>query len=163
MKKLMIILLTVCLMVSYAAAEEIDLSGMTFDQLVALKNKINLAIWNSHEWQEVTVPQGVWIVGEDIPAGKWTIRCADLGRNDYLLKCTNIKWGAEYDPVTGSIPWSKQYGDKEIYNPNSSDFKAGRVTEITVDLKDGYVVIIHDLYNKAVFSPFTGKPDLGFK
>ncbi len=53
---------------------DIDLSGMTYDELVALKDQINLAIWNSEEWQEVEVPQGVWEVGADIPAGKWEIR-----------------------------------------------------------------------------------------
>ena len=30
-----------------------------------LKSKINLAIWNSREWQEVSVPRGVYQVGVD--------------------------------------------------------------------------------------------------
>lgn len=163
MKKILVILILVCMTITFACAEDVDLSGMSFDQLVALKDRINLAIWNSSEWQEVTVPQGVWIVGEDIPAGKWTVRCADLGRYDYLMKSCEISWGTDYDKSKNSIPIKMRLGKKEIYNPNSSDYKPGQVTEVTIDLEDGNVVVIHDMYNKAVFSPYAGKPDLGFK
>ena len=65
-----IICWTITLMILFAVpcscAEDIDLSGMSIDELVELKDRINLAIWNSQEWEEVTVPQGEWIVGEDI-------------------------------------------------------------------------------------------------
>lgn len=46
-----------------ADAAQIDLSAMTYEELVALKDKINLAMWESKDWEEVTVPQGVWTVG----------------------------------------------------------------------------------------------------
>ena len=81
MRKLLTCLLMACLCVAggLAEKEEIDLTGMTYDELVALREKLNLAIWESDEWQEVTVPKGVWEVGVDIPAGHWTISVADNG------------------------------------------------------------------------------------
>ena len=34
---------------------------------------ITKTIWESDGWQEVEVPVGVYKVGEEIPAGKWTV------------------------------------------------------------------------------------------
>lgn len=76
MKKLVSFFLTALLLFSAASADPVDLSGLSFDELVALRDQINLAIWNSQEWQEVTVPAGIWQVGKDIPAGHWSIRVA---------------------------------------------------------------------------------------
>ena len=72
MKRTLCIILAFVLVLTLAPAAfaDVDLSGMSFDELVALKDQINLALWNSADWQEVTVPQGVWQVGADIPAGK---------------------------------------------------------------------------------------------
>ena len=72
MKKLIIVFLSVCMAISCAYSESIDLSGLSYDELVALKDRIDLAIWNSQEWQEVEVPQGLYVVGKDIPSGTWT-------------------------------------------------------------------------------------------
>ena len=74
-----LLVITLLLGVSSAIADGIDLSQLSIDELVALKDKINLAIWNSQEWQEVKVPQGVWKVGEDIPAGHWSIEACPGG------------------------------------------------------------------------------------
>lgn len=62
-KALSLFLAIMLLIVSIPAMADVDLTGMTYAELVALKDQINLAIWNSSEWQEVTVPQGVWKVG----------------------------------------------------------------------------------------------------
>ncbi len=51
-----------------------DLSGLTFEELCDLQRQVNLAIWASDKWQEVTISVGVYKVGEEIPAGKWTIK-----------------------------------------------------------------------------------------
>ena len=58
---------------TFASAETIDLSGLSYDELIALKQKLNLAIAQSDEWKQVTVPIGNYIVGEDIPAGVYTV------------------------------------------------------------------------------------------
>lgn len=49
------------------------IQGMSYDELVSLNKQINLAIMQSDEWREITVPIGEYIVGEDIPAGTYTV------------------------------------------------------------------------------------------
>lgn len=164
MKRFFSILFALVISVTtFAQAETFDLSGMTYDELIALKDQINLAIWNSQEWQEVTVPQGVWKVGEDIPAGTWTVRCADIGRNSYMMKECDFSWGEYLSESGRSVRWKGRYDLVTIYNPNNEDYTEGQLTEYTFTVKNGDYIIIGEAYNKAVFTPYTGKPSLGFK
>ena len=139
------------------ADDSIDLSGMTYAELIALKNKINFAIWNSQEWQEVTVPQGVWKVGEDIPAGHWTVICADGWRN------TEINWGEKLSENGESIYWSGRYSVyNTIYNPYHSWYEIGDgITEYSFEVRNGDYIVVKD--GSCVFMPYVGKPNLGFK
>ena len=75
MKKLVVLLLVCILFVSCAAAD--DLSGLSFDDLVKLRDEINAEIVSRPEWKETTVPPGDWVVGQDIPVGVYSIRNAD--------------------------------------------------------------------------------------
>lgn len=135
-----------------------DLSGLSYEELVALKDSINLAIWESEEWQEVTVPQGVWVVGEDIPAGKWTIK------SDVSAMRTLISWG-DVLSEDGTTVDHKKRGDKwvYIYNPDYDRYEGGEVEEYTVDLQAGDYVEVAVDDGPAVFMPYAGKPSLGFK
>lgn len=156
MKKLLCLAFSLMLLCACALAET-DLSGMTYAELVALRDKINLAMWNSQEWQEVTVPQGVWLVGEDIPEGHWTIKCAggyscsietgtllnDTGREIDYMKSKNYF----YDII--------HYPESYIFNPASDK------TEIDLKLKAGTYIVIDNA--SAIFTPYAGKPSLGFK
>ena len=138
-----------------ASAEAIELSGMSFDELVALKEQIDLAIWNSQEWQEVEVPQGVWVVGQDIPAGKWTIKAADG------LKAT-VYWGDMLDESGTDISWDGRiYESEYLKSVNYRYYEKGESTEVTWELKDGHYFIVNS--GIALFSPYSGKPSLGFK
>lgn len=154
MKKLIPLFLAMIALAMPALAD-VDLSGMTYDELVALKDQINLAMWQSDEWQEVTVPQGVWEIGVDIPVGHWTIKAAD-GAN------TSIKYGSRLD-ATGK---DMSYSDYDIYETVKSEtrstFDANEdLVQIDIDAKDGYFIVIDN--GSAVFTPYTGKPSLGFK
>ena len=75
MKKSLI--LSLCFVLSFCfianAAAEIDLSNMSFDELLELQTQVNQAIFNSDKWKEVEVPMGVWDVGKDIPAGRYEL------------------------------------------------------------------------------------------
>lgn len=155
MKKLICLIAIMCLVFPYASAE-IDLSGMTYAELVALKDKINLAIWNSKEWQEVTVPQGIWVVGEDIPAGHWNISAPSKAMY------TSIECGEKLMENGISISFmSKKYINETLYGINGYMYTEGARTSIDIVLENGMYVIIDG--NNAIFSPFSGKPDLGFK
>lgn len=154
MKKVLTICITFVLIFALvpAAFAEVDLSGMSYDELVALKDQINLAIWNSAEWQEVEVPQGVWEVGADIPAGKWTILPGASG-NTYVKIGTEIKDG-------GTDVRSK--ASETIRNEKYNYFDAASdLTSWTYDFKNGEYVKIDD--GPAIFTPYAGKPSLGFK
>lgn len=157
MKKLVCAIAILCMLFSFACAE-IDLSDMSFDELVELKSKINLAIWNSREWQEVSVPRGVYQVGVDIPAGHWTVRVAKGQRWAY------VSWGDKLNDEKEGI----SYGGKRasvnnlIGNPNHKYFESdGGQAEYSFEVYDGEYIVI--TYADVVFSPFAGNPDLGFK
>lgn len=154
MKKL-IALLIVLLLPAFAAAE-VDLSGMSFDELISLRDKINYALWETDEWEEVTVPCGVWKVGEDIPAGKWTISAVD---GTYV----GIEYGSTLDESEMGISYySKNYYTKTIISPSSYIFNKGSDTsKVDIDLKKGNYFCVTS--GEAVFTPYAGKPDLGFK
>ncbi len=152
MKKTLTLFLVVSLLLAgSAAAEDIDLSGLSFDQLVALRDRLNLAIWNCQEWQEVTVPAGIWIIGEDIPAGHWSIRPMD-GSIAYLIICRELdKSGRSYKRGSALVNNTLVSESHRQHNDsfNSIDF----------DLVDG-MYVIND--SAVIFSTYSGKPDLGF-
>jgi hypothetical protein len=157
MKRLLSILILLA-MVSCAYAENIDLTGLSYEELVTLKDRINLAMWESKEWQEVVVPQGVWIVGKDIPAGHWTIK-------PHLEYYASVEV-TDYLDVTGKSTdrWNKKcnyYCSENIYNKNNDYFEPSQVSEFDVVLKEGLYVVIK--FSPVTFTPYTGKPSLGFK
>ena len=157
MKKLLALLLVfLSLTIPVLAETEVDLSAMSLYDLVALKDRINLAIWNSEEWQEVTVPQGVWLVGEDIPEGHWSIACTD----GY---CSRITIGTKLDATGYDIDtWSSDfYYSESVKNPKNIMFNENTdKTTIDLDLKEGTYVIIDSA--SAIFTPYSGKPSLSF-
>ena len=154
MKKITCILLLVALMgclVLPACAEEIDLTALNWEELLDLKAAITLEQLTRDEWEEVEVPQGVYKVGEDIPAGKWTITCR-TGRSCYF------EFGEALREDGHSVSWRGTHDLVYIYKDAGSD---GKQTEYTFDAKDGYYIIIDD--SPATFTPYTGTRDLGFK
>ena len=130
-----------------------SLEGLTYDELVALRDQINLAIWNSQEWQEVTVPDGVWKVGEDIPAGHWTIGIAS--EDDYL----DVSYFDNIDPKSKSPRDCTVYYSQDLATPNRSAKTIYRET-IDIELEEGWYF---KCTGAVVFMPYSGKPDLGFK
>ena len=157
MKKFYSIIVAVLILVTipvfaFAASNEIDLSGMSYDELVELKDRINLAIWESEEWQEVEVPQGVWEVGADIPEGKWTI----IPTEGMVV---SVSVGTE---VTNGGTHVKAKAYSQLRSPTDKRFDANKdISEWSVELKKGDFVQIQ--LGTAVFTPYSGKPSLGFK
>lgn len=154
MKKLITLLLILAMLPVIALADLPDISGLSFDELVQLKDQINLAIWNSQEWQEVTVPAGVWIVGIDIPAGYWEINA--IGE-DYLY-CTYFNELNDLGdgPALGSVGRVDMISTRKN---KDGTWQNNEAHVLYLDMKEGmYFKCSHDV----VFSPYTGKPDLGF-
>lgn len=154
MKKTICILLAL-LWIPALACAEIDLSGMTYEELVMLKDRINLAIWASDEWQEVEVPKGVYEVGTDIPEGRWTVKAPEKGD-------ARIYWGDALDESGVNLSYYGRVWELErLVHPDYRYYEKGDATEVTWDLKEGHYIIVDE--GVAVFTPYAGKPSLGFK
>ena len=156
MKKTLVIFVALMMMCGCAFAE-IDLSGMTYEELVALKDQINLAMWQCEEWEEVTVPQGIWQVGVDIPAGHWNVKCAPGWRY------TEVNWGQSLSSSGQSISWSGRYSMyNSIYNTEHKYYEVGDgITEYDFEVRNGDYIIIDN--GSCIFTPYSGKQSLGFK
>ena len=157
MKRLITIILILALLLPAAALADVDLSGMTYEELVILKDRINLAMWNSQEWQEVTVPAGVWEVGKDIPEGHWTIsQAADNTLSNIVYTDCLDEFGKDVGEG-----WKGWYG--AICNKKNKDgtLRMPEYPETAdIDMKAGMFFITK---TPVIFTPYTGKPGLGFK
>ena len=153
MKKLLVFFLAALLICSAAAADPVDLSGMSYDELVALRDQLNLAIWNSQEWQEVTVPAGVWEIGVDIPAGHWTIRPLPGGYVNVTYFDRLDEFGKGVAP--GWLGWGGTLTAR-----GENDITYGEPTEVDLEMQEG---MYFKCGQSVIFTPYAGKPDLGFK
>lgn len=155
MKKLLCMVIISLMLAPCAFAQKIDLSGMSLAELTELRQRVQLAMFETDEWQEVVVPQGVWKVGEDIPAGTWTVKCFG-GKNHSLI----ISWGEYLQDNNEDIDWKGRYSSLNVvYTQDRAD--EGLMTEYTFTVQHGDYIVIE--ISSAIFTPFHGKPDLGFK
>lgn len=157
MKKFLSLLLVLCLLLpAMAVAESIDLSTLSFDQLVQLRQRISQELTTRPEWKEVTVPQGVWEVGVDIPEGHWVITAAP--GCDTFLKISSLldETGTKVKFTIDSLYIAERLTSKSNRLFDNTKHK----DSFDVILKSGWFVLVDD--GSVVFTPFTGKPSLGF-
>ena len=131
------------------------LSGLSFDELIALREQLNLAIWNCQEWQEVTIPTGTWIVGVDIPAGHWSIRTSGK------LSILNISAFDHADAAGKSAEGASFFWIQTICSPDYAeitDFDFSTVADI--NLQNGWYFKCE---GTVIFSPYSGHADFGFQ
>lgn len=154
MKKLIAITLILSLLLPAAALSDLpDISGLSYDELVQLKDQINLAMWNSQEWQEVTVPAGTWKVGEDIPAGHWSISMSGHG-------CAVVWYCEKVNELGEPVCYGAKYTHKEVASEDFNAFSEKYSHKIDFELQDGWYMYFTE---EVIFTPYSGKPDLGFK
>ena len=65
--------LVLALLLIQGAALAADLSGMSFDELLALRDQVQRELISRPEWKEVTVPAGTWYIGPEIPEGIYSL------------------------------------------------------------------------------------------
>ena len=139
---LVVSMLTILFAFSVVHAEGIDLSNYTFDELVALEKQIIKEMVSRPEYKEVTVPLGVYKVGEDIPVGKWTIS----GLKDSGI----VYWGKGVDEYGVEIPYNQMIADFTHWDEGDS---------IDWDLVEGTYIAV--TISPVKFSPYIPK-SLGF-
>lgn len=136
MKKILIALsVMLCVMLCAASAEEIDLKAMSYSELKALQSKLEKEIVSRPEWKEVEVPQGEWRVGQDIPAGEYSVSYNGTAKNGGLAFQV---WRKAVD----------EFSDKGLVYNNVISYGApiGKVV-----LEEGWIVIIK--HSPAKFAP----------
>ncbi|MBR0463466.1 MAG: hypothetical protein IJJ23_03680 [Clostridia bacterium] len=156
MKKAIAVLLSAMMLTAPAHASGIDLSGMSLAELTDLQHRVTLAMWETDEWEEVTVPVGVWAVGVDIPAGHWTVRCSKNATYNWasITYCEALdSTGKKADTHNGKKSWYTQ-----IKVEGSS--AAVDAVETDIDVKEGTYIIVE--YGDVVFTPYTPQT-LSFK
>lgn len=134
MKKLVCITMIFCLIPLIAFAD-VDLSAMSYSELIDLNHTLTAEIMSRPEWKEVEVPAGQWRVGSDIPAGEYAIKIKDKER---------------VSPVKVQV-WESQVDDsmlglgalyKEYINADTSINR--------IELKEGWIL---DVNYTVIFTP----------
>ena len=136
------------------AFADVDLSSISLEELIELRQQINLELWNRTQIKSVTVPPGVYVIGKDIPAGHWSIT-TEKGN---LYKWSNVIYCSRLDGTGKNPSYSGLYYSDTVKYPGSEALVG--LTTIDIDMKDGMYLIIQ--YDPVVFTPYTGIPDLGF-
>lgn len=156
MKRFFVFFLAALLLFSFPASADLpDLSGLSFDELIVLREQLNAAIWSSQDWQEVTVPAGTYQIGVDIPAGHWSLRTVASEHELF-----NVYYFDKLDR-TGTTPgFGSTSAFLELGSPGFSAFGEVNPETLDLDMKDGWYLF---LGGAVVFTPYTGKPDFGFK
>lgn len=132
-KALSLVLITLLLFSTPFTLAETDLSEMSFEELVALRQEIDLLLFASDEYKQVTVPQGKYTVGVDIPAGTYSLSGDAAMVEIFLDSSESSKMSAGLYGVTEDRPVAK------------------------LVLEDGWIVSVS--IGNVVFTTYTG---LGF-
>ena len=159
MKKLLAIILILAVLLPAAALADLpDISGLTLDELIQLRDMVNKAIFASEGYKQVEVPPGFWKIGADIPAGYWTISPVDgqymnLWYGDKANDSeTDAGWG--WDGVNGynktlSTRKNKDGSWKDSDKPHWAD----------INMKEGWYL---KNAGTVILTPYIGHQDLGF-
>lgn len=155
MKKLLSLILAICtLMIPVLClSESIDLSGLSLAELVTLQERVTMAMWKTEEWQEVTVPAGLYKVGVEIPAGKWTISAMPSA------SMALVEIGDTLDDSGMGLSWTGNHQLNYLYGKESWAYDESSMTSWDVTLTDGLYI---KLGANMVFTPYAG-PGFSFK
>lgn len=155
MKKLIVVSLILALILPVAAPAENQFSEYTVDQLYLILNDVRKEILQKSQWDEVTVPPGYYVIGEDIPVGHWTIKYS-------TGEVSLIEYFKNPDS-TGIMPADSlsDYESWAIGDPDNSLSSIYDKKEIDLQLTDGYHLNIS--VGSVIFVPFTGRQSPFFK
>lgn len=77
MKRFFCVFLLAILLPVFSFADLPDISNLSYDELLLLRDQVNDAIMNSADHQQIELPPGLWAVGIDFPAGTWLVTPLD--------------------------------------------------------------------------------------
>lgn len=122
MKKLFSVLLVLSLLSSFAFAET-DLTQMSYDDLISLQRQLVKEIMSRPEWKEVEVPAGQYTIGEDIPAGWYSVRPKSSYGSVYFRWYPNPNNNAwDYMTIRDKLAKFEFYEGMRIYTEDTAIF-----------------------------------------
>ena len=158
MKRFFCLLLAFVLLIPSAVLADVDLSGMSFDELVALRNQVTTALFYSDDWKEIFVPGGFYQVGNGIPSGHWTITpygqsyihvwYGDKANNS--LSGPGIGW----DIVNG---WNGILSTKK--NKDGSWQDTSEYHQLDIVIHDGWYLLFA---GDVIFTPYVGVSNIKY-
>ena len=150
MKKLITVVLILALLIPAAALADLpDISGLSFDELAQLIRTAKWALWACPEWKEVEVPAGVYKIGEDIPAGRWSIQVSSGDYSYYAYGSKTDRTGTKIDD---------DYC--EVFGSISGDASDHSLHQLDITFEDGFYFEIH---KTCYFYPCVKKLDFNFR
>lgn len=144
MKRIAVSIVFILLMIPVFSLADVDLSGMSYNELVSLSKQVGMAIMQSDEFDSVTVPMGLWEVGVDIPEGTWIITPED--------GLSIVVYGSNIDESGNDM-------NQFSRGNTSADLSSGDSWKVIA--KSGNYFCIR--YGNVVFTSDTGSSSLGFK
>lgn len=118
-----LVIIVLCCFTVTIMAEDIDLSKMTYDELVELNRTLAKEIMSRSEWKEVEVPAGQYTIGVDIPAGWYSVRPKSSWDSVYLRwypNPDNDYW--DYVRITDKLAKFEFYEGMRIYTEDTAIF-----------------------------------------
>ena len=124
----------------------------TLTELLALEEQIRMALKETDQWQETTLPLGAYQVGTDIEAGHWMF----LPPDDESLPI--VTWGTELDETGWFFDYENEILSETIMHPNHYSAVSRDNWHRSLDLtliENTYIVVQR---NEVVYTPYIGKP-----
>lgn len=106
----------------------VDLGTFTDEELIVLYHSLIQQL-GQHSISSMTVPGGIWVVGEDIPAGTYDIDASlgDSHGNFSVLVCSSANVMSSFGDVLSMFGYGNEIE-----------------TAMNIEMKDGYVLILDD-------------------
>jgi hypothetical protein len=99
MKKIVAFLLVALMACTAFPALAVDISRMSFDELVELRAQVDAAIIATGEADWFTVPQGSYLVGEQLPAGNYTVELLNESDGAAMITVYKNEDGSGFEGV----------------------------------------------------------------
>ena len=142
MKRVLVVLLVLLLVGSVTLAEDagIDLSGKTVDELIAIRQAVDEALFE--QGGKVILPQGILIVGKDIAAGSYVIEVHGVKEARSYQHFTIVIWESEEARDEARKAYTEDpKTDITRYMLYRNSFVAGDIARVTVN--EGQVLMCH--------------------
>lgn len=131
---------------SSALADDRKMSDMSVEELVTIHTLSQHYLFNHPDLKRVLVPAGTYKIGDEIPAGHWTIIAPDE------IATIHVIYGTAVDQF-GNIDVYKPQTNCLIYGSKSYVYRVGNPTEVDYVLEKGKYI---QLSSGAYFQVYAG-------